>query len=126
MGLPVARRRRAVRRALKRLVGFVGRRDPLVAQSPELSLESPVRSVARCRVCGFAEVRTDEVVDRGTLLLAECPRCEHRWTHGPTAGPPLVPAGPPLVPAGPPLVPAGAMRRIRSPHFGDEEPAAAA
>ena len=35
----------------------------------------------RCRVCGFSEVRTDEVVDRGQLLLAECPRCEHRFTY---------------------------------------------
>ncbi len=36
------------------------------------------RTVHRCRVCGCAEVRTDEVVDRGLWLLAECPRCEHR------------------------------------------------
>ncbi len=35
---------------------------------------------ARCRICGFSEVRTDEVVDRGVIFLAECPRCEHRWT----------------------------------------------
>ncbi len=34
----------------------------------------------RCCICGFSEVRTDEVVDRGVLFLAECPRCEHRWT----------------------------------------------
>ena len=34
----------------------------------------------RCCVCGFGEVRTDEVIDRGVLFLAECPRCEHRWT----------------------------------------------
>jgi ribosomal protein S27AE len=34
----------------------------------------------RCGICGFSEVRTDEVVDRGVLFLAECPRCEHRWT----------------------------------------------
>ena len=34
----------------------------------------------RCYVCGFGEVRTDEVIDRGVLFLAECPRCEHRWT----------------------------------------------
>ncbi len=34
----------------------------------------------RCYICGFSEVRTDEVVDRGVLFLAECPRCEHRWT----------------------------------------------
>jgi hypothetical protein len=34
----------------------------------------------RCCICGFSEVRTDEVVDRGILFLAECPRCEYRWT----------------------------------------------
>jgi len=39
-----------------------------------------LRTVTRCLVCGFAEVRTDEVVDRGLVLLAECGRCEHRWT----------------------------------------------
>jgi len=40
-----------------------------------------LRTLVRCRVCGSLEVRTDEVVDRGLLLLAECPRCEHRWTE---------------------------------------------
>ena len=35
---------------------------------------------ARCGICGYSEVRTDEVVDRGVMFLAECPRCEHRWT----------------------------------------------
>jgi hypothetical protein len=35
---------------------------------------------ARCPVCGFAEVSTDEAFDRGLVLLSECPRCEHRWT----------------------------------------------
>jgi hypothetical protein len=35
---------------------------------------------ARCRICGFSEVRTDEALDRGVIFLAECPRCEHRWT----------------------------------------------
>ena len=34
----------------------------------------------RCRICGFSEVRTDEALDRGVIFLAECPRCEHRWT----------------------------------------------
>jgi hypothetical protein len=34
----------------------------------------------RCCICGFSEVRTDEVVDRDVLFLAECPRCDHRWT----------------------------------------------
>jgi len=34
----------------------------------------------RCGVCGFSEVRTDEVLDRAVVFLAECPRCDHRWT----------------------------------------------
>ena len=38
------------------------------------------RNLTRCLVCGFTEVRTDEAVDRGLVFLAECPRCEHRWT----------------------------------------------
>lgn len=41
--------------------------------------------MTRCLVCGFTEIRTDEVVDRGVVLLAECPRCDHRWTERPTA-----------------------------------------
>jgi hypothetical protein len=43
------------------------------------------RTLHRCRVCGFAELRTDEVVDRGLVLLAECPRCEDRTTARPGA-----------------------------------------
>lgn len=39
------------------------------------------RTVSRCRVCGFTEVFTDEVIDRDWLLLAQCPRCDHRWTE---------------------------------------------
>jgi hypothetical protein len=38
------------------------------------------RPTTRCGVCGFAEVRTDVAVDRERLVLAECPRCEYRWT----------------------------------------------
>ncbi len=43
-------------------------------------LSTVARTLTRCLVCGFTEVCTDEVVDRGVVLLAECPRCEHRWT----------------------------------------------
>ncbi len=43
-------------------------------------MSAPQRTLSRCMVCGFAEVRTDEVIDRGTVLLAECVRCNHRWT----------------------------------------------
>jgi hypothetical protein len=68
--------------------------DPHTSPSPG---PHPIRQVGRaaavpqcrvspCRVCGFSEVRTDEVVDRGAVLLAECPRCEHRWTQ-PASGP---------------------------------------
>ena len=36
---------------------------------------------AACAVCGSREVRTDAVEQGGLLLLAECPRCDHRWTQ---------------------------------------------
>lgn len=36
---------------------------------------------SRCPVCGNAELRTDEALDRVLWLLAECPRCEHRFTR---------------------------------------------
>ncbi len=44
------------------------------------ALRSTVRTPTRCRVCGCDEVRTDDVLDQGWLQLAECPRCDHRWT----------------------------------------------
>ena len=45
------------------------------------ALRIPTRTLVRCLVCGSSEVRTDEVHHRGVLLLAECPRCQHRWTE---------------------------------------------
>jgi hypothetical protein len=39
-----------------------------------------ISSRQRCVVCGYSEMRMDEVVDRGLVYLAECPRCESRWT----------------------------------------------
>jgi ribosomal protein S27E len=49
------------------------------------------RTLTRCLVCGFAEVRTDEVVDGGVLFLTRCPRCDHRTTaHAPTSRPVLL------------------------------------
>jgi hypothetical protein len=44
-------------------------------------MNAPQRTLSRCLVCGFSEIRTDEVIDRGVVLLAECQRCRHRWTH---------------------------------------------
>jgi hypothetical protein len=49
------------------------------------TLTRAVRTLTRCLVCGFREVRTDEVLERGVLLLNECPRCDHRWTERPLA-----------------------------------------
>jgi hypothetical protein len=34
----------------------------------------------QCLVCGCADVRTDEVVRDEVIFLAECPRCDYRWT----------------------------------------------
>ena len=49
------------------------------------------RMLTRCLVCGFAEVRTDEVVDGGVLFLTRCPRCDHRTTErAPTSRPTLL------------------------------------
>ncbi len=45
------------------------------------ALSMATRTLVRCLVCGSSEVRTDEVHHRGVLLLAECPRCQHRWTE---------------------------------------------
>ena len=45
------------------------------------TLSRALRTLRCCLVCGFREVRTDEVIERGVLLLHECPRCEHRWTE---------------------------------------------
>ena len=45
------------------------------------------RTRTHCLVCGFAEVRTDEVVERGLVQLNECPHCEHRWTASLGAAP---------------------------------------
>ena len=47
----------------------------------QTSLRFMRRTLVRCLVCGSSEVRTDEVHDRGVLLLADCPRCQHRWTE---------------------------------------------
>lgn len=64
------------------------------------------RTVSRCGVCGFTEIFTDEVVDRvevvdrGRVLLAECPHCEHRWTES-LAGPLAISAPAPRATAAP-------------------------
>ena len=50
-----------------------------------------LRTLTRCLVCGSSEVRTDEVIDRGIVFLAECPRCEHRWTSRAPLGPGAAP-----------------------------------
>lgn len=34
-----------------------------------------------CPVCRCGDIERDEVAHEGTLLLAECTRCAHRWTQ---------------------------------------------
>jgi len=47
-------------------------------------------SQTRCRVCGFSEILFDEAMDRELVVLAECPRCAHRWTDAPQVSPAAV------------------------------------
>jgi hypothetical protein len=54
--------------------------SPILESLTRSLTRTRTRSLTRCLICGFTEVRTDEVVDGGVVLLAECPRCEHRWT----------------------------------------------
>jgi hypothetical protein len=46
--------------------------------------------VSSCAVCGSREVETDAVEHGGWLLLAQCPRCDHRWTQALYEPPALV------------------------------------
>jgi hypothetical protein len=41
-------------------------------------------------VCGSREVHSDAVEHDGWLVLAECARCDHRWTQPLREGPALV------------------------------------
>ncbi|MEN8181956.1 MAG: hypothetical protein ABFS46_05410 [Myxococcota bacterium] len=43
-------------------------------------MQVPDRRESECLVCGFSEIRTDEVVERTVMLLGWCPRCDHRFT----------------------------------------------
>jgi hypothetical protein len=54
----------------------------------EITMPSAARTLLRCLLCGSSEVHTDEVVDRGVVLLAQCRRCDRRWT-GPAEAAPL-------------------------------------
>jgi hypothetical protein len=56
-----------------------------------------------CGVCGSTELHLDEVVGRERLALAQCPRCDHRWTWRPAASPSGAPA--PVAAAWPPRAP---------------------
>jgi len=57
-----------------------------VARGARAATPAKLRPVARetspeaCPVCSCREVRLDEVELGPRMKLAECPRCEHRWT----------------------------------------------
>ena len=59
-----------------------------------IQLPRALRTQTRCLVCGFAEVETDALQDRVLVLLAECPRCDHRWTERADTALPSVSAAP--------------------------------
>ncbi len=40
----------------------------------------PNIEILHCEVCGSADMEVDEVQSGGRLLLAECGRCDHRFT----------------------------------------------
>lgn len=44
-------------------------------------MSSHSRFSKQCGVCGCESLRIDEVAFQGWMLLAECPRCQHRWTE---------------------------------------------
>jgi hypothetical protein len=66
------------------MIATTSRRQPR-ASARVHTLTRALRTLTRCLVCGFRDVRTDEVLERGVLLLNECPRCDHRWTERPLA-----------------------------------------
>ena len=45
-----------------------------------MSSRLPIRA-GSCPVCGSSAVHTDTVEWDVWLMLAECPRCDHRWTQ---------------------------------------------
>ena len=47
-------------------------------------------TVSHCPVCGCMELRCDEVLHFGRMLLIECPRCLHRSTERVSGVPPMV------------------------------------
>ncbi len=59
-------------------------RDPAsrggFAARSERRVGPTARRTTSCPVCRCDSVRVDEVEAAGRLHLAECPRCEHRWT----------------------------------------------
>ena len=50
---------------------------PLDPHSPMLAADPA------CRVCGSRRVLLDEVLEGGVLGLAQCARCDSRWTWRP-------------------------------------------
>jgi hypothetical protein len=44
------------------------------------AVASTLAAGVRCLVCGCCEVHTDEVLDGEVIDLAECCRCDFRWT----------------------------------------------
>lgn len=48
--------------------------------SPLESIPGRASAAFVCEVCGNDDVHHDEVADGDVLHMAQCQRCEHRWT----------------------------------------------
>ena len=44
-------------------------------------MEKELGRAAACAVCGSREVRSTRSSTAAGCVLAECPRCDHRWTQ---------------------------------------------
>lgn len=53
-----------------------------VAESLE-PLSPPVAAGSACGVCGSRRLLLDEALEGGVLGLAQCARCDYRWTWRP-------------------------------------------
>jgi hypothetical protein len=51
-----------------------------IAEGQECQGWSEYQECQKCEVCGSSEMQVDEVQSGGRLLLAECDRCDHRFT----------------------------------------------
>jgi len=55
----------------------------MITVEPFNSPPARVSPEVACRVCASRSVLVDEVLEEGLLGLAQCTRCDYRWTWRP-------------------------------------------